>query len=354
MVGGLDYEKSRVNLAVGTEGGGSGRQPGSSFKPIILAEAIKQGTPLDKVYDAPAKKIFPDANAGDDWEVGNYADAGLGRSNLIDATRKSSNTAYAQMILRRRRRQRGRAGQAHGDQCRGRPTIPRSCSARRRCRCSTWPAPTRRSPTTVSTWTRRRGAGRPTPKGTVLYEAPNERERGARARKSPQASTGRSTRSSRTARARAPSSASPLQARRARPTSIATPGSPATRARSRAAVWMGYPGTETSAFMNSVHGVQVTGGTFPATIWRKFMTEATKDLRIVSVRQAGAGARDDRHLRAGVRRRARHGTTVAAARRPRRRRRRTSHRPSPAPTATAAVEHHHRATAVAARRRAPP
>ena len=34
---------SQVNLAVGTEGGGSGRQPGSSFKPFVLAEALKQG-----------------------------------------------------------------------------------------------------------------------------------------------------------------------------------------------------------------------------------------------------------------------------------------------------------------------
>ncbi len=48
--------KSRVNLAVGTEGGGSGRQPGSSFKPIVLAEALKQGIPLDKVYDAPGEE----------------------------------------------------------------------------------------------------------------------------------------------------------------------------------------------------------------------------------------------------------------------------------------------------------
>jgi hypothetical protein len=65
-----DYEK--WNLAVGTEGG-VGAATGSPFKPIILAGP--EGVP-DKVYDALAKKIFPNANAGDDWEVGNYADAG--------------------------------------------------------------------------------------------------------------------------------------------------------------------------------------------------------------------------------------------------------------------------------------
>ena len=114
MVGGLDYEKSQVNLAVGTDGGGSGRQPGSSFKPFVLAEALKQGVPLDKVYDAPAKKVFPKANAGEDWEVGNYADAGLGKLNMVDATRKSSNTAYAQLILDVGLDNAGGAGQAAG------------------------------------------------------------------------------------------------------------------------------------------------------------------------------------------------------------------------------------------------
>ncbi|MBA2272961.1 MAG: transglycosylase domain-containing protein, partial [Actinobacteria bacterium] len=37
MVGGRDWSESQVNLALGVEGGGSGRQPGSSFKPIVAA-----------------------------------------------------------------------------------------------------------------------------------------------------------------------------------------------------------------------------------------------------------------------------------------------------------------------------
>jgi penicillin-binding protein 1A len=47
-----------------------------------------------------------------------------------------------------------------------------------------------------------------------------------------------------------------------------------------AAVWMGYvgaPGAEVR-FMSSVHGRAVTGGSFPAEIWAKFMREATKGL----------------------------------------------------------------------------
>src|SRR5262249_8621860 len=38
------------------------------------------------------------------------------------------------------------------------------------------------------------------------------------------------------------------------------------------AVWMGYPGGEVP--MQSVHGIAVTGGSFPAEIWRLFMERA--------------------------------------------------------------------------------
>jgi 1A family penicillin-binding protein len=99
MLGGLDFATDQVNLATGTFGGGGGRQPGSAFKPFVLAEALVQGVPMSKVYDAPAKKTFPKMNNGEDWPVGNYADAGLGQLDLVAATAKSSNTAYAQLML---------------------------------------------------------------------------------------------------------------------------------------------------------------------------------------------------------------------------------------------------------------
>jgi penicillin-binding protein 1A len=47
-----------------------------------------------------------------------------------------------------------------------------------------------------------------------------------------------------------------------------------------AAVWMGYPGAPgvDPRFMDDVHGIEVTGGSFPAQIWAKFMRAATKDM----------------------------------------------------------------------------
>ncbi len=41
-----------------------------------------------------------------------------------------------------------------------------------------------------------------------------------------------------------------------------------------AAVWVGYPDSQKP--MNSVHGIRVTGGSFPARIWAAFMKEALK------------------------------------------------------------------------------
>ncbi len=96
MVGGFDYAKSQVNLAVGTEGGGSGRQPGSSFKPFVLAQYINEGKSLGQVYNAPAKLDIK--LPGEVWHVANYGDAEQGQLNVVDATRKSSNTAFAQIM----------------------------------------------------------------------------------------------------------------------------------------------------------------------------------------------------------------------------------------------------------------
>ncbi len=104
MVGGKalrpDEESSpfaKVNFAVGTEGGGSGRQPGSAFKPFVLAEAVSEGYSVESAFDSPSELVFPGADAGDDYTVRNYEDAAYGRQNLVEATRVSSNTVYAQL-----------------------------------------------------------------------------------------------------------------------------------------------------------------------------------------------------------------------------------------------------------------
>lgn len=104
MVGGCKWGddasrgQSKVNLAAGTAGGGTGRQAGSTFKPFLLAEAVAQGYTVESALPAPAEIVLKGADNGKDWPVPNYDGADFGRSvNLIDATRSSVNTVYAQL-----------------------------------------------------------------------------------------------------------------------------------------------------------------------------------------------------------------------------------------------------------------
>ncbi|MGH9225054.1 MAG: transglycosylase domain-containing protein, partial [Acidimicrobiales bacterium] len=96
MVGNRSWAKSQVNVAVGQEAGGSGRQGGSAFKPFVLAEAINQGISVSGKYYAAPAKIGP--LQGWEHEVNNYAGANFGHINLTEATINSVNTVYAQLV----------------------------------------------------------------------------------------------------------------------------------------------------------------------------------------------------------------------------------------------------------------
>jgi penicillin-binding protein 1A len=98
MIGGRDYVNDKVNAAV-PKGGGSGRQPGSSFKPFVLASAVKQGISLQSQFNAPSHIDIPHADAGGTWHVNN-AEPSDGVLNLIDATKHSSNTVFAQLMVK--------------------------------------------------------------------------------------------------------------------------------------------------------------------------------------------------------------------------------------------------------------
>jgi penicillin-binding protein 1A len=104
MMGGNEFGEdaengqSTMNLAIGKEGGGSGRQSGSTFKAFALAEAVKQGFSLESKFEAPSKKEF--ANPGGDkdtWTVNGGCCEGT--ADLIQATRGSVNTVYAQLMI---------------------------------------------------------------------------------------------------------------------------------------------------------------------------------------------------------------------------------------------------------------
>ena len=98
MVGGTDFRESQVNLAMGRRGGGSGRGPGSAYKPFALAQALVDGWSLADTVPAPSTAVFPGADNGADWRV-TGGGSPTGDYNLGDAMSVSSNTAYAHLML---------------------------------------------------------------------------------------------------------------------------------------------------------------------------------------------------------------------------------------------------------------
>lgn len=92
MVGGQDWQAQKFNLATQAL-----RQPGSSFKPFVLAAAIEQGISVSKNYESrPAVIKLP----GKAWVVNNATEGrGGGQIPLRDATVHSVNAVFARLIM---------------------------------------------------------------------------------------------------------------------------------------------------------------------------------------------------------------------------------------------------------------
>jgi len=94
MVGGTDYDSSKFNLAAQGR-----RQPGSSFKTFVLAAAVEEGIdPYSTYYESmPLSIDLPGSRKP--WEVATYGHNYYGASSVVQATLRSDNTVYAQMAL---------------------------------------------------------------------------------------------------------------------------------------------------------------------------------------------------------------------------------------------------------------
>ncbi|MDX6516053.1 MAG: penicillin-binding protein [Gaiellaceae bacterium] len=89
MVGGANYHQSQFNLAVQGK-----RQPGSSFKPFVLATALREGVSPQNVFESKPQSNF----LGDRyWSVHNFDNEYLGPTTVENGTIHSDNAVYAQL-----------------------------------------------------------------------------------------------------------------------------------------------------------------------------------------------------------------------------------------------------------------
>jgi penicillin-binding protein 1A len=90
MVGGANYHKNQFNLATQGE-----RQPGSSFKPFVLATALKENVSPSSILTS-SKEVTINAD-GRQWQVNNYEGEALGPITLSQAIAYSDNSVFSQL-----------------------------------------------------------------------------------------------------------------------------------------------------------------------------------------------------------------------------------------------------------------
>lgn len=94
LVGGRDYAEEKYNIAIQGR-----RQPGSAFKPYVLVAALENGISPKSTFNGPSR-LCPKGWLSKDGCLTNYGSTGYGRLTLEQATLKSVNTVYAQVILK--------------------------------------------------------------------------------------------------------------------------------------------------------------------------------------------------------------------------------------------------------------
>lgn len=94
MVGGDDYGSKPFNLA--TQGQ---RQPGSSFKPFVMAQALRDGVSANSVWESKklALRVKDENGRTETFRVTNSESAYAGRTTLANALTWSDNAVFAQV-----------------------------------------------------------------------------------------------------------------------------------------------------------------------------------------------------------------------------------------------------------------
>jgi penicillin-binding protein 1A len=287
MVGGRDVDsidRARgFNFAADVNGTGGGRPAGSAFKPFALAAFVEEGKSVHSTFNgASSTSIDSDRcrNGTEPWKVSNYGNSGYGYLNVIEATTNSVNTIYARMMDEVVTPQKfievaAKAG----------VEIPASDTG-----CALTLGTSDVTPLEMATaYTTFAARGRrPTPLvitritrpgGQVVAERRPATSQAMDAnvadtvnhilQKNIQSGTGTGAKIGRPAAGKTGTTENFQDAWFAGYTPELT-----------AVVWMGFApdGQGRIPVMNRVRGRSVTGGSFPATIWKSFMSKAAEDL----------------------------------------------------------------------------
>jgi membrane peptidoglycan carboxypeptidase len=101
LYGGRDFKKSQVDLATGQ--GGTGFQPGSAFKMFFIVAALEKGISPATVFNAPPKITIPDRRCEGPkgpWTPRNAEQSPTKPYNMYEATAHSVNTWFAQLAVK--------------------------------------------------------------------------------------------------------------------------------------------------------------------------------------------------------------------------------------------------------------
>ena len=266
------------------------RQSGSTFKTFVLAAAVEKGiNPETTTYLSAPFFYRPDPNGncedGSWWCPETYDHSYTGWTTIERATLRSDNTVYAQLTL-----------DVDPEAVAKMATQARRPLAARRVDGAYVPSiglgAMDVSPLDMASAYATLAAG-------GIYSEPmairkvDPPERRGQERRLGQAEAqacdlgrGRLTRSRRSSRrtsstapVSAPTTVRPPPARRARPRSTSDAWFCGYTPRLGTTVWVGYPRGKMP--MTSVHGIAVAGGSFPAQIWRLFMSSAIGQLEPV-------------------------------------------------------------------------
>jgi penicillin-binding protein 1A len=283
MVGGRDVEsidRARgFNFAADVNGTGGGRPAGSAFKTFALAAFVEEGKSVHSTFNGTSSISIDSDRCRDGakpWKVSNFGNSGHGYLNVISATTNSVNTIYAQIMNEvvtpaKFIEVAGRAGIAI-------PAHDSGCALT----LGTSDVTPLEMATAYTTFAER--GRRPTPLVVTKITRPGgevlaERRPAAAQTIDPnvadtvnhilqmniQSGTGTGAKIGRPAAGKTGTAENFQDAWFAGYTPELT-----------AVVWMGYApdGQGRIPVMNRVRGKSVTGGSFPATIWKSFMSKA--------------------------------------------------------------------------------